>query len=197
MDYSKFIDLRTYVFEDVNDKFEDDGFLDAFDFFSIIIWKSNRSKTKIRNKLICKAKSKDLDEICEKLTREITEKKDKKEKLELLLEDWDFGLPVASTILTVLDQKNEFTIYDRRVCGSLDIKEFKTLNGKGNKNKMKGYFEYVEKVKEEAKKHNKTLRKMNDFFWGESFYIELKKDIKNNFQRLNKKKKKKLKNDII
>lgn len=174
MDYSKFIDLRTYVFKHIKDEFEKNGFLNAFDFFCIIIWKSNRSKTNIRNKLICKAKSKDLNKICKKLTGEIAEKKDKKERLKLLLEDWEFDLPMASAILTALDQKNEFTVYDIRVCGSLDIDEFKTLNGKGNKNKMKGYFEYVEKVKEEAKKYNKTLREMDKFLWGKSFYKELK-----------------------
>jgi hypothetical protein len=184
MDYSKFGDLETYVFKGVKDEFEKNGFLNAFDFFSVIIWKSNRSKTKIKDKLIDIAESKDLNKICKKLTGEINEQKDKKERLKLLLEDWKFGLPMASAILTVLDRKNEFTVYDIRVCNALDA--FKTLNGKGTKNKIKGYFEYVEKVKEEAKKNNKTLRKMDKLLWYKSFCKELEQDVKNNFKRLEK-----------
>ena len=32
MDYSKFVDLRTYVLEDVKREFEEKGFLNAFGF---------------------------------------------------------------------------------------------------------------------------------------------------------------------
>ena len=55
MDYSKFYrnDLEKYLFDDVINKFEENGYINAFDFFCIIIWKANRAKTKVANK-ICK-----------------------------------------------------------------------------------------------------------------------------------------------
>ncbi len=40
--------LEDYLFDTVSTRFQADGTLNAYDFFAIVIWKSNRNKTKIR-----------------------------------------------------------------------------------------------------------------------------------------------------
>jgi len=190
MDYSKFYrnDLEKYLFDDVINKFEENGYINAFDFFCIIIWKANRAKTKVANKICKIEKSNYLDQICINLTREIYKEADDKEKLRILLKKWKFGLPMASAILTVL-YPTRFTVYDIRVCNVL--KDFHNLTNKGIDNKIKGYFDFIIRVKDVAKTKKKSLRNIDKFMWGESFYNELKKDVNDNFKRLRKEKGKK------
>ena len=51
-DFIKYYDLESYIFEGVNTKFHKYGFLSAFDFFTIIIWKANRAKSKISKRIL-------------------------------------------------------------------------------------------------------------------------------------------------
>src|SRR5437867_696067 len=44
-DYLRYYDLQSYLFQDVREHFLRQGQLDAFDLFSIIMWKANRSKS--------------------------------------------------------------------------------------------------------------------------------------------------------
>ena len=46
-DLLRYYDLETYLFVDVASRFNEHGKLDAFDLFSIIIWKANRAKSKL------------------------------------------------------------------------------------------------------------------------------------------------------
>jgi hypothetical protein len=183
MDYAKFGDLETYVFKDVNCKFKKNGFLNAFDFFCIIIWKANRAKTKTSDRLCKIANTTNLDDICKTITCEIYQEKDDKNKIRLLLQKWRFNLPMASAILAVL-YPNRFPIYDIRVCSILN--EFYDLNGKGIKRKVEGYFRFRDKIKKISKSRKKSLREVDKLLWGESFYKDLKQDVKDNFQRLKK-----------
>ena len=52
--YSKYYDLNTYLFREVSKKYQEMGYIDAFDFFCIIIWKANRAKTNMLKKIITK-----------------------------------------------------------------------------------------------------------------------------------------------
>jgi hypothetical protein len=54
-DYLKYYDLEKYLFEDVRQRFHKEGKLDAFDLFSIVIWKANRSKSRLAHRLAKKA----------------------------------------------------------------------------------------------------------------------------------------------
>ncbi|HYX71330.1 MAG TPA: hypothetical protein VE732_01045 [Nitrososphaera sp.] len=69
-DYLKYFDRERYLFEDVHQRFHAEHSLGAFDFFSIIIWKANRAKSKIALKLLAKDPEgrRDLDAICRTLT---------------------------------------------------------------------------------------------------------------------------------
>jgi hypothetical protein len=53
-DFLGYYDLEKYLFEDVARRFQKDGKLDAFDLFSIIIWKAERAKSKLAKRLIAK-----------------------------------------------------------------------------------------------------------------------------------------------
>ena len=47
--YLKYYFLEDYLFNDVNKNFQRRGYLTPEEFFAIVIWKRNASKTKILN----------------------------------------------------------------------------------------------------------------------------------------------------
>ena len=71
MDYRSFYNMEDYLFYTVRSKFLNQGYLSAFDFFCIIIWKANRAKTKIAQRLMKKGYS-NLEEAVRGLTEELT-----------------------------------------------------------------------------------------------------------------------------
>ena len=177
MDFRQFYDLESYFERTVRPLFEQHGYLTAFDFFCIVIWKSNRAKSKIARKLLLHG-YKDLNTSVKVLTRGLTQKESPKEKLQYLFKDWEFGLPMATAILTLL-YPNEFTIYDYRVCDALG--RFHKLNNKLNfENLWRGYLEFKEAV-ETAVPNELSLRDKDRYLWGKSFFEQLKSDIENGF----------------
>ena len=180
LDYSKFYNLENYLFRDVTKKFHDNGYIEALDFFCIIIWKANRAKSKIAKKLIEISKIDNLDNICKKLSSQINNSKLKEDKLRILLDNWKFRLPMASAILTVL-YPDDFTVYDYRVCKILG--KYQSLVNKIKiENMIKDYFRYIEDVNQEVKEKS-LLRDKDRYLWGKSFYEDLKIDLKNKFKK--------------
>lgn len=164
MDYKKYYYLENYLFNEVNKNFHKRGHLLPEEFFCIVIWKSNRAKTKIKDKLLNFGK---LNGMVENMTKEIFNASSFQTKLEILLEKWTFSMPMATAILTVL-YPDDFTVYDIRVRDQLDIKDFS-----GRKNEIEKYFsEFLPAVK---KCSGKTLRDKDRILWGKSFYEDLKK----------------------
>ncbi len=169
MDYLKYYFLENYLFKEVKNNFEKRGYLTQEEFFSIVIWKSNRAKTAIKRKLL---KFGNLNKIVKKLTSEIFHTNDNKQKLELLIKSWKFSLPMATAILTVLHPQ-EFTIYDVRVRGQLGIYK----NFAGHKNQIERYFdEFLPKVRKASTQ--RSLRNKDRELWGKSSYEDLKKFLK-------------------
>jgi hypothetical protein len=183
-DYRKYHDLERYLLEEVQPKFERDRCLSTFDFFCIIIWKANRSKSKIANKLISMGYP-DLDSTVTALVSAIVSAPTTKERLRVLIEDWKFRLPMASAMLAIL-YPLEFTVYDVRVCGIL--KDFHHAKNKANFDDMwSDYCAYLGAVRREVT-HIENLRDKDRFLWGKSFALQLEKDIGNRFQSAAKKK---------
>jgi len=179
MDYIKFYNLENYLLKDVGSKFRKNGFLDAVDFFCIVIWKANRAKSKIAKKILRISKAQNLDKAVKLLTKNIYKEKDYKEKLKILLKNWEFGLPMASAILSIL-YPNIYSVYDYRVCAVLN--NYQDLYyKKPTEKQINGYFDFVNSVKKIS--HAKNLRDKDKELWGKSFYEDLKKDIKNNFKK--------------
>lgn len=180
-DYLRFYDMEKYLFEEVNKRFHEAHYIDAFDFFCIVIWKANRAKSKIARRLLARDEfgRHDLNEIVQSLTSSLYEAATPEQKMKILFEKWGFALPMATAILTVL-WPEYFTIYDYRVCEQ--ILEFKKIafQNLGNKSNFveiwKGYQEFKKAV-DESVSANISLRDKDRFLFGRSFAEQLKMDI--------------------
>jgi len=177
MDFRDFYHLESYLFNTVRFRFKEQGYLDAFDFFCIVIWKANRAKSKVAKRLL--NVHNDLDTAVKALTSDLARQSDAKNRLDLLLKE-GFNLPVASAILTVL-YPDEFTVYDERVCGTLG--NFHKLKNRSNFGALwAGYQEFKCKV-EESSPSELSLRDKDRYLWGKSFYEQLAEDIKRGFRK--------------
>lgn len=179
MDYRSFYHMEDYLFSTVRSKYLSEGYLNAFDFFCIIIWKANRAKTKIAQRLMKKGYG-NLEETVRALTTELAQQKNNKERLRCLIQSWGFLLPMASAILTIL-YPEEFTVYDVRVCDSLgdchklsNVTDFEKL--------WQGYVEFKNKVSN-AVDEDLSLRDKDRYLWGKSFHEQLSGDIEMNFKK--------------
>jgi len=178
IDYSKYSDLESYLFNEVASNFQNRGYLTTEEFFCIIIWKANRAKSKIARKF---NDYKDINKGIINLTSTIYNKDSNKEKMRVLIEK-GYYLPMASAILSVL-YPNDFYIYDFRVCDILK-EEYKTDKYHRVKNWIferlwNGYEEYLQKTLDVSRKDN--YRSADKYLWGKSFSQQLEKDIKNRF----------------
>ena len=192
-DYLKYYFLEKYLFEEVSQNFKR-GYLTAHEFFAIVIWKRNASKTKIKDSLIKSSK------VIEEFTGRIFENEgDPSKQLGLLTGKTGIkqvGVSIASAILTVC-YPSEFTVVDYRAFNSLikllDEKRFSgvknklpqklaTYIDKYRKRKSGGkpdnvnditedvYFQYVEVCKKLAESFGFPLRKFDRILFGKDFY---------------------------
>jgi hypothetical protein len=181
-DYRKYYDLERYLLEEVQPRFCKKQIVSTFDFFCIVIWKANRSKSRISKLMLSKAAA-NLDEAVAALISELVSAPTNKEKLYVLIQRWKFRLPMASAILAIL-YPLDFTVYDVRVC---EIhKDFKKLKDTTNfEDLWVGYSAYICAVWKSAPIAT-TLRDKDRYLWGQSFAIQLKRDIKNCFKEESK-----------
>ena len=100
----RYYDLESYLFVDVHETFHFEGSIGAFDFFSIVIWKANRAKSKIAKRLqkMDPGGRIDLELIVRDLTSSLFDAASARDRLRILMQTWGFRLPMASAILTVL-----------------------------------------------------------------------------------------------
>jgi hypothetical protein len=192
-DCRKYYNLEEYLFTEVAGKFKLNSTLSVEDFFCIIIWRAERSKS------ICAARlkkgRKSLLDAVNSLMDAIVKANSAKEKLRVLLSDeWGFSLPTASAILTVLYQ-NEFTVYDFRVCDALEQNKkgargrFKSLGSRANfERPWDEYTDYLKSVKAVVP-DNFSLRDKDRWLWGYSFATQLENDAKKEFPKPLKKSK--------
>ena len=161
--YLKYYFLEDYLFNDVNKNFQRRGYLTPEEFFAIVIWKRNASKTKILNGI------KKNERTIRKITSKISAAKTKEQRLNALLSPKipGIGIAFASAILTVC-YPDDFTVADYRACASLkDFGEEITGNPTA---KISAYFEYLDKCKKLAKKYNLSLRNFDRILWAKDFY---------------------------
>jgi hypothetical protein len=179
--YLKYYDIERYLFDDAHQRFHTEHSLGAFDFFSIIVWKANRAKSKIAHKLLRHgADSQDLEPIVRSLTKSLYEAPDRKERLQLLMKQWNFALPMATAILCIC-WPNDFTIYDYRVRdlvpGQAD------LNNLTDFEKIwADYEKYTEKVIK-AVPAGLSLRDADRYLWGKSAAQQLVHDLERQFSK--------------
>jgi hypothetical protein len=186
IDYRDYHFLERHLEETVRHRFQQNGYLLAFDFFCIVIWKANRAKSKIAKKLLKLSPGFDnLDRAVRTLTEKIANVSLPDEKMRVLMEKGRFGLPMASAILAVL-YPDEFTVYDVRVAQIIDkqVKDnqdkFKKLiNLTSFESVWEGYQAFIKEVRGYVAEgvELKSLRERDRYLWGKSFYDQLVDDV--------------------
>lgn len=179
IEYLTQYDLEKYIFNNiVRKRFKKKGFLCAYDFFCIVIWKVNRSKISIIKKLLKHSRIDNLEEAVYFLTSGINEIPESKEKLRHLINDWNLKLSSATAILSALFPE-EFTFYDKEICGKLnnfhDIGKLTSFDDVWIE-----YYAYKQKV-QQASQERVSLRDKDPYLWVESFSTQLIKDIECGF----------------
>ena len=177
IDYLKFYDPENYLFEEVSRRFSEHGYLKAFDFFCIVIWKANRSKSKIAKRLLSKGHP-DLNSAVVALTKSLANAADDKARMKILIVEWGFRLPMASAILTVLDPIS-FTVYDFRICEVLG--GFLNLQYKTNIDSLWNDYESFVAAVNKATPSEYNLRDKDRWLWGKSFCQQLEEDLAGKF----------------
>jgi hypothetical protein len=178
-DYLQYFNREHYLFDIVNRRFHQQHFLSAFDFFSIVIWKANRAKSKVAHRLLKHSNgSNNLEAVVRRLTRAIWECPNPS-RLKLLRCDWGFGLPMSTAILSVC-WPDEFSVYDVRVCEQLgDFAKLKNVTRP--KLLWKEYQRFVKAVRGRSPAGS-SLRDCDHYLWAKSGAEQLHRDIKREFQ---------------
>lgn len=163
--YLKYYFLETnYLLDEVTKKFRKNHALTAEEFFAIVIWKRNPSKTKILQGI---KKSK---KTIHKITSEVFGTKKLEDKLKILTEILGIGVSMASAILTIC-YPDKFTVVDYHALASL--KKFrKKINGNPTAKiyPYTAYFDYLYKCIELADRYNLSLRDFDRILWAMDFY---------------------------
>lgn len=179
-DYRQFYDLESYLFEVVRPRFHDQGYLSAFDFFCIVVWKANRAKAKVARRLLERddAPAGGLESAVRRLTEGLAREPSPRETLRYLLQGWGFLLPLASAILTVL-YPEEFTVYDSRVCDCLGA--FRNLAHRSWSESLWSDYQQFKRCVMEATPQGLSLRDRDRYLWGKSFHKQLAEDVARGF----------------
>jgi hypothetical protein len=177
-EYLRYKSLEQYLFTDVNRRFRRDHRLDAFDLFSIVVWKANRAKSKVASRLLRLSGS--LEVAARRLTSALYKCKDDKARLATLRFDWGLGLPMSSAILSVCWPKR-FSIYDYRVCE--ELRGYWHLASITNPDRLwDEYQEFLTAIRQNAPK-GLSLRECDCYLWARSAAEQLRKDIRRGFSR--------------
>jgi len=161
----KLYDIERYLLEQVHPRFRKEGTLEPFDFFAIVVWKSNRAKTKIKRGL------KDAGKSVQELMREVAHAETPRDKVDVLLQVWGIGLAVASAILTVCDPKT-FTVLDYRAWETLQGASLQGLSGHYPATPDE-YLDYCRVCRRLAEQVGMSLRNLDRALWAKSWRDDL------------------------
>ncbi|MBI4289693.1 MAG: hypothetical protein HY671_14850 [Chloroflexi bacterium] len=185
-DFRQYYDLESYLLDVVRSRFKEQGSLSAFDFFCIVIWKANRTKSTIARKLLGRKHHPSLDDAVHDLTRNLAIKASAEERFGYLWNEWHLrGLPMVSAILTIL-YPDEFTVYDIRVCGQLEKLgkgKFSGLNNLANFEKLWSGYQQFRRAVEESTPQGLSLRDKDRYLFGKSFHKQLTNDLERRFEK--------------
>jgi hypothetical protein len=162
---ARLYDLERYLLEVVSPRFVTDQTLAPYDFFAIVIWKSNRTKTKIKQGLAAAGLS------VEALMHEVSRAGGPADKVETLLRIYGIGLSIASAILTIC-YPDEFTVLDYRAWESLQELGVDGLPPKEPYD-TPTYLQYCQVCQDLARRLGLSLRDLDRALWAHSW----KKDL--------------------
>jgi hypothetical protein len=172
-DYRKFYDLERYLFTEVGPRFVKTGDLSPADFYMIVIWKANRAKTKVRDRL--NKREGGFAAAVKSMAASLHASADSMERLKVMIKDWGFALPMATAILTVLFPE-DFSVYDVRVSGQVEGGFEKLANRQFSDDLWTEYRKFLKAVRAAAPE-GLSLRDKDRYLWGRSFYEGVKKDL--------------------
>ena len=163
----KLYDIEGYLFDQVGPRFRDEDAMEPFDFFAIVTWKSNRTKTKIKKGLD------DAGKTVQELMTEVAQAKTSRDKVEVLLPVWGIGLAMASAILTVCYPET-FTVLDYR---AWDVLEGASLPGLPDHYPATPdeYLDYCAVCRQLAERVGMRLRDLDRALWAMSWRDGLRK----------------------
>jgi len=158
-------DAKRYLFDIVSPRFAQTGTLPPYDFFAIVIWKSNRTKTKIARGLASIGKT------VEALMREVSAASAPQFKIDLLLQVPGIGLAMASAILTVC-YPDEFTVLDYRAWDTLRSSNVPGLPSRYPATTTE-YLQYCLACKHFAQRVDLSLRDLDRALWARDWEDDL------------------------
>jgi len=158
MTASCYFDLDSYLFERVTKRFAQRHTLNAFDFYAIITWKSNRSKTGVQKGM----RRKRLHPT--RLMSKLSALQDDREKMQLLDSVPGIDIAIASAILTVC-YPDRFTVLDYRAWETLHA--FGKVPQQRIPTGVNGYFNlYLPACLSLASETKMSLRELDRTLWG-------------------------------
>lgn len=162
---AKLYNLEDYLFEVVSPRFGESHTLSPYDFFAIVTWKSNRTKTKIMRGLANSGRS------VPSLMHEVSAATNPQAKVEALLRVWGIGLALASAILTVC-YPEEFTVLDYRAWEALREAAVEGLPARYPL-KVEEYLQYCRACQWFAVDKSLSLRDLDRALWAKSWEDDL------------------------
>ncbi len=159
-------DLDRYLFNTVSRRLGENKTLDPYDFFAIVIWKSNRTKTRIKAGLAEARKS------VGDLMREVSSAATAEAKTELLLSVPGIGLAMASAVLTVC-YPSEFTVLDFRAWDTLGHMQVDGLPERYPSD-ARQYVQYCRACARYAEGLGVSLRELDRALWARSWEADLR-----------------------
>jgi len=154
-------DLERYLFQVVFQRFASRGTLSAYDFFAIVIWKSNRSKTGVKSGLALAGESPSS------LMRKVAQAQVPGEKVRVLTQVQGIGLAIASAILSVC-YPDTFTVLDYRAWETLCELHPKGLL-KRYPDSEEAYLQYCRVCGTLAQQRGLSLRDLDRVLWAKSW----------------------------
>jgi hypothetical protein len=175
-DFRKYYDVERYLFDEVGPLFRKEGIFQPEDLFLILIWKANRAKNRHLKRLM-KLSGGSYRLPVSMLSHDLSKARSPEARLQVLMAGWKFRLPTPTAILSVF-YPDEFSVYDYRVCEELKDKrkDFRKLVNWSSKSVWPGYLGFLEAVRKSAPA-DLSLRDKDRWFWGQSLYREVMKDI--------------------
>lgn len=160
--YLNYYWLEKHLFEHVSESFQKHGHLTPEEFFAIVIWKRNASKTNVRIGINESGKT------IKALTSEIYKADTPQRKLAVLTSINGIGISIASAILTVC-YPDDFTVIDYRAKNSIENIFNEEIEGNPSAS-ADAYFEYLEICKRLACESKLSLRDFDRALWAYDFY---------------------------
>jgi hypothetical protein len=165
MTFRKYYNLERYLFDEVGPRFRRRGQLQPVDLYFILAWKSSRAKNTSKNRLVKKAGT--FQNATSAISKALGGANSDEERLRILMDGWDFRLPTATAVLSVLYPES-FTVYDVRVCSELG--RFGELAKRRFSPRLWAHYQQFVKAVEAAVAKPMSLRDKDRYLWAKSVH---------------------------